>query len=199
MKLPGRNAWTGGGDVAEPRQQFTFYRSYYDAIQELPKEEQAAIVLAVCAYAIYEEEPQGLTPAASMAFKLIRPTLDSGRKKAESGKKGGSKPKANRKQSESEKEYEKEIEIENEYEVEVEEPSIAEMTEDRKLKLFGGELGKNVVFLSEQQIADLLEKMGLDAFDYYVDRLATYILSRGAKPKNHHATILKWWRQDSEV
>ena len=77
--------------------------------------------------------------------------------------------------------------------------SIAEMTEDRKLKLFGGELGKNVVFLSEQQIADLLEKMGLDAFDYYVDRLATYILNTGAKPKNHHATILKWWRQDSEV
>lgn len=185
--------------MAEPRQQFTFYRSYYDAIQEIPKEEQAAIVLAVCAYAIYEEEPQGLSPAASMAFKLIRPTLDSGRKKAESGKKGGSKPKANRKQSESEKEYEKEVEIENEYEVEVEEPTIAEMTEDRKLKLFGGELGKNVVFLSEQQIADLLEKMGLDAFDYYVDRLATYILNTGAKPKNHHATILKWWRQDSEV
>lgn len=36
--------------MAEPRQQFTFYRSYYDAIQELPKEEQASIVLAVCAY-----------------------------------------------------------------------------------------------------------------------------------------------------
>ena len=199
MPPPDRKAWTGGGNVAEPRQQFTFYRSYYDAIQELPKEEQALIVLAVCAYAIYEAEPQGLTPAASMAFKLIRPTLDSGRKKAESGKKGGSKPKANRKQSASEKEYEKEVEIENEYEVEVEELTIAEMTEDRKLKLFGGELGKNVVFLSEQQIADLLEKMGLDAFDYYVDRLATYILNTGAKPKNHHATILKWWRQDSEV
>ena len=73
------------------------------------------------------------------------------------------------------------------------------MTEDRKLKLFGGELGKNVVFLSEQQIADLLEKLGLDAFDYYVDRLATYILKKGVRPKNHHATILKWWQEDSKV
>lgn len=189
----------GGGNVAEPRQQFTFYRSYYDAIQELPQEEQASIVLAVCAYAIYEREPQGLSPAASMAFKLIRPTLDSGRKKAESGKKGGSKPKANRKQSASEKEYEEEIEKEYEVEAEVEDVSLADMTEDRKLKLFGGELGKSVVYLSEQQIADLLEKMGLDAFDYYVDRLASYILNTGAKPKNHHATILKWWREDSEV
>lgn len=79
--------------MAEQRQQFTFYRSYYDAIQELPKEEQASIVLAVCAYAIYETEPQGLTPAASMAFKLIRPTLVSGRKKAESGKKEEANPK----------------------------------------------------------------------------------------------------------
>ena len=77
--------------------------------------------------------------------------------------------------------------------------NLAEMTEDRKLKIFGGELGKNVVFLSEQQIADLLEKMGLDAFDHYVDKLATYIINKNAKPKNHHATILKWWQQDSQV
>ena len=77
--------------------------------------------------------------------------------------------------------------------------SIAEMTADRKLKLFGGELGQNVVFLSEQQIEDLLEKMGIDAFDYYVSKLGNYIKNTGAKPKNHYATILKWWKQDSEV
>ena len=92
--------------------------------------------MAVCDYAIYETEPQGLSPAASMAFKLIRPTLDSGRRKAESGAKGGSKPKANRKQTAREKEVEKELEIENEYDVEVEAMSIAEMVEDRKMKLF---------------------------------------------------------------
>ena len=76
---------------------------------------------------------------------------------------------------------------------------IAAAVADRKLKLFGGELGKNVVFLSETQISDLLDKMGIDAFDYYVDKLASYISKTGAKPKNHHATILKWWREDSEV
>lgn len=76
---------------------------------------------------------------------------------------------------------------------------LAQATADRKLKLFGGELGKNVVFLSEDQIADLLDKMGIDAFDYYVDKLASYILKMGAKPKNHHATILKWWKEDSAV
>ena len=71
------------------RKQFTFYKSYYDAISELPKKDQAALILAVCAYALYEESPKGLSIAASTAFKLIKPTLDSGRKKAESGALGG--------------------------------------------------------------------------------------------------------------
>jgi len=102
--------------MSEPRNQFTFYRSYYDAIQELCKRDQAAIILAVCNYAIYEVEPTGLSPAASTAFKLIRPTLDSGRRKAASGKQGGSKPKANAKQ----RVREKEIEIEEENEIEKE-------------------------------------------------------------------------------
>lgn len=183
--------------MAEPRKQFTFYRSYYDAIQELPKKDQSAIILAVCAYAIYETEPVGLSAAASTAFKLIRPTLDSGRKKAQSGKQGGSKMKANDKQTAREKEVEKEIEKEYEVEVEVEEMSIAAMTADRKLKLFKGELGKGVVFLSEAQIADLLDKLDLDAFDHYVDKLAAFILDKGARVKNHYETILKWWRQHS--
>lgn len=111
-------------DVPDARNQFTFYRSYYDAIQGLGKKDQSAIILAVCAYALYEEDPKGLSPAASTAFKLIRPTLDSGRRKAASGKQGGksgkqteSKPKANRKQTE--REIEKEIEKEIEVEVEI--------------------------------------------------------------------------------
>lgn len=183
--------------MAEPRNQFTFYRSYFDAIQELSKKDQSAIILAVCAYAIYEIEPEGLSPTASTAFKLIRPTLDSGRKKAASGKQGGSKPKANGKQTAREKEVEKEVEKEIEIEVEVEGLSLAEMTADRKLKLFHGELGQGVVFLSEAQIADLLEKLDLDAFDHYVDKLASFILKNGAKVKSHYETILKWWRQDS--
>lgn len=187
--------------MAEPRNQFTFYRSYFDAIQELNKKDQSAIILAVCAYAIYETEPQGLSPTASTAFKLIRPTLDAGRRKAESGKQGGSKLKANRKQTVREKEIEveKEIEIEKEIEVEVESSAdaIAAATADRKLKLFHGELGQGVVFLSEAQIEDLLNRLDLDGFDYYVDKLASFIIKNGAKVKNHYETILRWWRQDS--
>ena len=103
------------------RLQFTFYRSYYDAIKVLPKREQTAVMLALCAYALDKVEPN-LTGTAGAIFTLIRPTLDSGWKKAIGGTRG-TPQKDNEKIAErcgkdtaKEKEGEKEgeIEIENE-------------------------------------------------------------------------------------
>jgi hypothetical protein len=204
------------------RKQFTFYKSYYDAISELPKKDQAALILAVCAYALYEIPPKGLSIAASTAFKLIKPTLDSGRKKAENGALGGqangkqtvskteanakqnvSKPKAKCKQGESasEKEIEKEKEIEYEVEVEAEGKSQADGDDggDREIKIMGGKLGKNVVRLSNAQSDALLEKIGFDMYNHYVERLANYIIDTGAVIHNHYETILKWWEEDRKV
>lgn len=65
------------------------------------------------------------------------------------------------------------------------------------VKVMGGELGKGVVFLSEKQTEDLLNKMELEIFNYYVDKLSTFIIVKGAHVKNHYETILKWWREDS--
>lgn len=209
--------------MGKPRNQFTFYRSYYDAIQALSKRDQSALILAVCAYAIYETPPKGLSNAAFTAFNLIKPTLDSGRKKAESGalggqasgkpseskpqanrKQNGSKTEANRKQGESarEKEGEKEIEYEIEYEVEAEAEgnSLADYDTDyNELKIMGGKLGKGVVKLSKAQSDALLDKIGFDMFNYYVERLADYILDSGAVVHNHYETILKWWKEDGKV
>ena len=67
---------------------------------------------------------------------------------------------------------------------------------DKAVKMVGGELGKNVVLLSDAQIADLLDKMGMDCFDYYVDKLSCFIIKNDAKVKNHYETIIKWWKQD---
>lgn len=69
---------------------------------------------------------------------------------------------------------------------------------DRKLKVMGGRLGKGVVMLSEEQTGDLLDKMDLAVFDYYVSKLSDFILKHDAKVKNHYATILKWWQEDSQ-
>ena len=75
----------------------------------------------------------------------------------------------------------------------------AAATADINVNVVGGELGKNVVFLSEAQIADLLDQMGVETFDYYVDKLSNFIINNKANVKNHYETILKWWREDGTV
>lgn len=68
---------------------------------------------------------------------------------------------------------------------------------DRKLKIMNGELGKGVVVLSEFQIDVLLDKLGVDMFDHYVQKLANWIIANGATVKSHYSTIMKWWTEDS--
>ena len=197
--------------MGKPRNQFTFYKSYYDAIQELPKRDQSALILAICAYAIYETQPKGLSIAASTAFKLIKPTLDSGRRKAESGalggqangKQNGSNTQANGKQNGSKKEGEDEKEYEYEVEAEVEEEALAYAHDHGgdyyEVKTLEGRLGKGVVRLSQAQWDALLDKLSLDMFNYYIERLADYIINTGAAPANHYEMILKWWNEDRKV
>ncbi len=80
------------------RNSFIFYSSYYDAISELPEDEQGLIYKAIIDYAIAKKEPHNLTPACRMCFKLIKPTIDAALSRydasVENGKKGGA-PKGN--------------------------------------------------------------------------------------------------------
>lgn len=79
------------------------------------------------------------------------------------------------------------------------EPEFAAATADSKVNVVGGELGKGVVFLSNDQMVDLLDRMDLETFNYYVDKLSTFIIRNDAHVKNHYETILKWWREDGAV
>lgn len=69
--------------------------------------------------------------------------------------------------------------------------------QEHKVKVLNGELGKGVVFISDAQFEDLLDRMDLDTFNYYVDKLSTFIIKNGAHVKNHYETILRWWKEDS--
>ena len=75
----------------------------------------------------------------------------------------------------------------------------ATAAEENQLKCLGGKLGKNVVYLSDKQFADLLDNLGLDAFNRYVERLADFIIDKNAYVHNHYETILKWVKEDSVV
>lgn len=100
-------------------------------------------------------------------------------------------------------EKDKEINIDTDTEVDVEaeaeETATATATEENQLKLIGGELGKNVVYLTDRQLGDLMDRLGLDAFNRYVERLATFIIENNARIKSHYDTILKWYEEDSQV
>lgn len=103
------------------RSQFTWYRSYYEALRTLPAKDFKVAVLAICAYALDEEVPS-LSGVPNSVFTLIRPTLDSGRNKAANRLKKqktnqeqtDNKPEQTRKEKEGEGEREEESEREGE-------------------------------------------------------------------------------------
>ena len=80
------------------RGQFTFYRSFWDAIKVLPPKDRNALLPAICAYALDGEEPM-LTGIQMSIFMLIRPTLDTSARKAENGRRGASRAEANEEQT----------------------------------------------------------------------------------------------------
>lgn len=71
--------------------------------------------------------------------------------------------------------------------------------DNSNLELMGGTLGKGVVLLTPEQKDALLDKLGLDAFNHYIDKLATFIIDKDAKVGNHYKTILKWVEEDMKV
>ena len=75
----------------------------------------------------------------------------------------------------------------------------ATATEENQLKLLGGSLGKNVVYLTDSQMESLIDKLGLDGFNRYVARLADFIIQKNAHVKNHYEMILKWWMEDTQT
>lgn len=70
---------------------------------------------------------------------------------------------------------------------------------EKNVTVVGGALGKGVVFLSQEQIDVLLDRMGIDTFDYYVDKLSRFIIDKQARVKDHYETILKWWQEDGQI
>jgi hypothetical protein len=82
---------------------------------------------------------------------------------------------------------------------EADETASTTASDENVLRKCGGTLGKNVLYLTDKQDEDLLEMLGLDAYDRYLDRLSTFIIETGAHVKNHYETILKWYEEDTKM
>lgn len=87
---------------------FVFYRSFYDAIQNIPKDSQLELYSALFEYAFNGEEPEFSDGIAKALFVLIKPNIDSANARYqanyENGKKGGrpkEKPEENPKKTQT--------------------------------------------------------------------------------------------------
>lgn len=95
-------------------------------------------------------------------------------------------------------EIEKELEIKIEKDTELDKEIISNniVPEFEKLKFFGK---AHVVMLSDKQVEDLLDKLTLQEFDYYIDKLGSFIVEKNAIVKSHYKTILSWVQADRMI
>jgi hypothetical protein len=73
------------------KQSFIFYKSFYEAIKELPDENKLEILGVILGFSFeenYEKNLQELSPISRSIFALIRPQLEANHKKYENGCKG---------------------------------------------------------------------------------------------------------------
>lgn len=71
------------------RDSFLFYRSFYEAIKDLPRDIQGEVYTAIMEYGLNGITTENLKPVARSIFTLIKPVLDFGNKQYSNGLKGG--------------------------------------------------------------------------------------------------------------
>lgn len=76
------------------RKGFTFFRSYYDAAEDMTDEELLSYLKAIIHYSLFGEEPEELPRLVKAVFAAIKPHLDGNAKQFNNGCKGGRPRKA---------------------------------------------------------------------------------------------------------
>lgn len=71
------------------RKAVVFYRSFYEAISDLDSEEFKTAVCAILEYGLNGREPEHMTGAAGMFFKMAKPQIDANNMRYLNGQKGG--------------------------------------------------------------------------------------------------------------
>lgn len=195
-----------------------FYASYYEAIKELPDEEQGKVYKAIIDYAMMKIEPD-LSGIAKAIFVLIKPTLDASIKNYENGKKGGRPPKESETESEVKTQTKTQVETQNitQQESETESDIIFEKEKEKKNEndkenLLNKENSlprvkesetsshstrtqkhrygnyKNVLLTEEEYERLIAEPDGAEAIEYFSE----YREMKGYKCKNDNLAIRKW-------
>lgn len=186
------------------RESFVFYRSYYEAINELPEEYKLEVLNAIMEYNFNGTLPE-LSPVAKAMFTLMKPNMDNAARRynasVENGKKGGRPPKENLEKPNNNLEKPKQNLNDNVYvndndNIEKENIKEKETTEQSSVVIARGQKHKygeyKHVLLTEDEHRKLVEKYS-DA-DELIKYLDEYIEMKGYKAKSHYLCLLKWVR-----
>lgn len=202
------------------KDKFSFFASYYESFKDLPPEVVGKVVLAMGAY-FFEDKETELDGLARPVFTLIRPVLESSKKKAENGAKGGA-PEGNsnaKKQAKTSKEQPKnkqkqaEVVFSEEKKIDFEQAKTSDKDKDigyrnkdignikekerkRKPSVAESRIGKfryaDEVYMKEQEYNDLIQKYGKEGATWMINKLDSYKKSSGKTYLDDRAAIRTW-------
>lgn len=189
-----------------------FYRSFYEAVKDLPPEEFKKAVSAILEYGLNGLEPESSGGIEWMVYILTKPQLDANQKRRENGEKGGrpaigTKPAKNQtitKENPNPNQTEaNETETEPKEKEKVKEKDKAKVKEKEKDKAAPepkkekyGEFEN--VMLTGDEFKKLVDSLGSKKASDYIERVSVYVAQTGKRYQNHYATILNWARKDGE-
>lgn len=158
---------------------FVFYRSFAEALKEIPAEQFKNIVMALSDYALDGVEPDNLEAVSKALFTLMKPQIDANAKRREAGRKGGE---ANAKQIEAN--------------VKQNEATPKQTEAKDKVKDKDKEKVKEKVKEKEKDIAPEVAVATLDAPDEVKQRMQEFVIMRKSikKPMTGNAVRLMYGR-----
>ena len=190
------------------QESFVFYESYLRGIELQEEGAQLRLLLAVCRYALRDEEPEGLQGSELGMFEMMRPTVDSNKHRREAGSKGGA-PKGNKNASKgcSKKEKQpKQPSVDfsggkkqpngnengngNGNENGTEDGNETEKSKPPPLQDF------SKVELTQEQTGELVRLSDSLSVKEYVNKLAVWQAENKKLCKKPYAVIKKWLEQD---
>ena len=118
------------------RDNFIFYRSFYEAIKDLPRDIQGEVYTAIMEYSLNGITTEHQKPVARSIFTLIKPVLDANNQRYENGRKGGRKKsdeteqEPNENQNETKSKPNKDVDVDKEEDI----PPLPPKGEDESAK-----------------------------------------------------------------
>lgn len=160
------------------RDSFIFYRSFYESVKEIPKEEQLQTYQLIIEYALngVEIDAKGIPKAI---FALVKPQIDANTKRYENGKKGGRKPKQNQ------NETKKEPNVNDNVNVNVND-NVNKKEQEEKIHF------AEFVSMTNAEHEKLVSTYGKEFADQCITILDNYKGSSGKNYKSDYRAILNW-------